>query len=106
MEYDTDNNSVVIDRSLVVQEGGDPPIPVNDALDNMVLTFTISGDSNWYAQDETFMEGLSALISNIIDHNESTSVSTDVKGPGVVQFHWKGSNTISPCPLHPIICCC
>ena len=71
-------------------------MPLGEALDNMVLPWSTSSSAGaeyvWYGQGESFFYGGSSARSGAIGSNSSTSLSTQVTGPGTLIFHWRVSS--------------
>ncbi len=68
------------------------PIPLPQALDNLGLTFTTSGNAPWYGQAATALYDRGAAQSGSIIDNQTSSLETTVVGPGKVTFFWKVSS--------------
>ena len=66
-------------------------IPVDEALNNTNLVWAASGDALWFAQAVTTYDGVSALQSGVIDHNQTSVVETAVNGAVTLSFWWKVS---------------
>jgi hypothetical protein len=71
-------------------------ISLNTALDNTKLSFSSSGNANWYGQSITSYYGGSAAQSGAITANQSTQLATTVTGPGTLSFYWKVSSEKAP----------
>ncbi|MHC1727638.1 MAG: clostripain-related cysteine peptidase [Syntrophobacteraceae bacterium] len=67
-------------------------VGLNQALDNMDLTFATNGESSWFGQTVTHYLGGSSAQSGSLDHGQSSWLETMVVGPGVVSFYWKVSS--------------
>jgi len=63
-----------------------------DALDTTGLTWTSSGNANWFVQSATTMDGLDAAQSGMIGDNQNTYMETTITGPGTLTFWWKVSS--------------
>jgi V8-like Glu-specific endopeptidase len=69
-----------------------PAISIGEAVDNIGLTWTTGGNSNWYGEDAVFINGGDAAQSGIISNGQATWVQTSVTGPGMLNFTWKVSS--------------
>jgi hypothetical protein len=71
-----------------------PPAPVDldIALDNTQLSWTVSGDGNWFGQTLTSYDGEDAAQSGEITHNQESVLQTTLTGPGTLTFRWKVSS--------------
>ena len=67
------------------------PVPTDLAtvLNNPNLTWTTTGDANWFGQTGVTHDGISAAQSGQIGDLQSSSMSTVVTGPATVSFWWK-----------------
>ncbi len=72
--------------------GGGSGSNLGDAVDAPELVWTTGGDALWFSQSETTFDGVDAAQSGAIDHNQSSSISTTVEGPGVFSFWWRVSS--------------
>lgn len=68
---------------------GEGSIDLNEALDNSALTFTTSGDEDWFGQCDTFNNDGDAAQSGGITDNQATYLETTVTGPGTLSFDYK-----------------
>jgi hypothetical protein len=59
------------------------------ALDTPGLTWSASGDRNWYGQLEVSKDGVAAAQSGPIGDSQQSILSTSVPGPGRLTFWWK-----------------
>ncbi len=84
----TTGNKWPIDFAL----SGAPVITLNQALDNTKLSFSTTGNANWYGESATYYYGGSAAQSGAITHNQYTDLQTTVVGPGTLTFYWKVSS--------------
>ena len=68
---------------------------LNEALDNLNLSFTLGGDGNWFPETTTSYYGGSAAQSGVIANNQSSWLQTTVVGPGNLSFYWKVSSELN-----------
>ena len=68
-----------------------PKCDLPEALDT-TLSFTTSGDADWFCQDVNSYDGVDAAKSGDISHNQQSSIQTTVSGAGTVSFYWKVSS--------------
>ena len=69
-----------------------PSVPIADAIDNTNLSFTSSGDANWFGQTQTFYYDSDAAQSGDIDHSQQSCMQTTVTGSSDLSFYWKISS--------------
>ncbi len=67
-------------------------ITLCEALDNCDFTFTTGGNANWFAQINTTNDGVDAVQSGSITHDEISWFETKVQGPAEISFWWKVSS--------------
>ncbi|MEW6659882.1 MAG: M6 family metalloprotease domain-containing protein [Thermodesulfobacteriota bacterium] len=67
-------------------------IGLNQALDNTRLSFSTSGNANWYGESATSYYGGSAAQSGAIADGQYTDLQTTVVGPGTLSFYWQVSS--------------
>ena len=67
-------------------------VPIADAIDNTNLSFTSSGDANWYGQTPTFYYDSDAAQSGDIGDNQQSCMQTTVAGSSDLSFYWKVSS--------------
>ena len=67
-----------------------PALPL--ALNAPALTWTTSGDTNWFPEMVTSHDGTASARSGDIVDNQSTTLETSVSGPGQLAFWWKVSS--------------
>jgi len=70
-----------------------PALPV--AVNAAGLTWTTSGDTNWFPEMVTSHDGTASARSGDIGDNQSTALETSVSGPGQLTFWWKVSSEYS-----------
>lgn len=68
-----------------------PVIALAAALDDS-LVWTSGGDAGFFGQTSTANVGTSAAQSGAITHNQSSTLSTTLTGPGTLVFDWKVSS--------------
>ena len=59
------------------------------------LTFHTSGDAEWFVDDSEYASAPASARSGGIGDDQTTSLSTDVIGPGRISFKWKTSSESS-----------
>lgn len=64
-------------------------IPLGAALNNTNLTWTTSGDSNWFGEGPVSEDGFAAAQSGTLLDNQSSVLQTTVTGPGLMTFWWQ-----------------
>src|SRR5579862_2278622 len=64
-------------------------ITLGQALEATNLTWTTSGDANWFGQTNTSFDGISAAESGTMSDNQSSVLQTTVVGPGTLTFYWE-----------------
>jgi Zn-dependent metalloprotease len=66
--------------------------PIAEAVDDTSLTFTHSGNGNWYSQTTTTYYGGDAAQSGDIADQQTTTMETTISGKTSVKFYWKVSS--------------
>jgi hypothetical protein len=66
--------------------------PVAVALDSSGLYYTTGGDAPWYSVSSESHDGVDAMRSGAISHNQSSWLQTTVTGPGTLSFRWNVSS--------------
>jgi vibriolysin len=69
--------------------------PIAEAVDYPGLTFTLSGNGNWFSQTTTTYYGGDAAQSADIADLQSTTMETTISGKTSVKFYWKVSSETS-----------
>jgi PKD repeat protein len=71
-----------------------PADEIAEAVDNGSLTFTKSGDADWYKVTDVYYYGGDSARSGDIGNNQSTTIETSltVGTPQAVKFYWKVSS--------------
>lgn len=67
-----------------------PTLPV--ALNAPSLTWTTSGNADWFPEMVTTHDGAAAGHSGDIGNNQSSTLATTVTGPGIISYWWKVSS--------------
>jgi hypothetical protein len=62
------------------------------ALDITGYTWVTSGNTPWFQQTATTYDGIDAAQSGSITHDQQSSISTTLAGPGTLTFRWKVSS--------------
>lgn len=79
--------------SFTVTIGSQPPtVSLGEALDNTLLTWTTTGNANWFGQTLTTHDGVDAAQSGTIIDNQASHLETTVTGPGTLTYYWKVSS--------------
>jgi PKD repeat protein len=65
---------------------------IAEAVDSPSLTFTLTGNANWYSQTTTTYYGGDAAQSGDIADLQSTTMETVISGKTSVKFYWKVSS--------------
>jgi hypothetical protein len=77
---------------LELSSGGSTD-PIAEAVDAPSLTFTLSGDENWYVTTSDYVyDGDSVTIPSALYHNEESVMQTTISGYTSVKFYWKVSS--------------
>ena len=58
------------------------------ALNTTNLTWTTSGDTDWFTENTYTYDGIEAAQSGSVTNNQSSTLSVTVTGPGTVTFYW------------------
>lgn len=66
-------------------------VDLGEAVDNTALSWGTDG-RGWFGQTTTYYSGNDAAQSAVITHNQKTSLTTTVLGPGTVSWYWKVSS--------------
>lgn len=67
-------------------------ITIPEAVDNLALVFTDSGNAFWAGQSLNAYSGGDSARSGAIGHSQSSSMQTTVTGPGTLSFYWSVSS--------------
>jgi len=65
---------------------------LGEAVDNISLVWTSSGDVSWFGQPAVSYYGGDAAQSGDIVDNQQSFMQTSVMGPGELKFYWKVSS--------------
>jgi PKD repeat protein len=66
--------------------------PIAEAVDYPSLTFSLSGNANWFSQTTTTYYGGDAAQSGDIGNNQTTTMETTISGKTSVKFYWRVSS--------------
>jgi serine protease len=88
-DYSRQGEIIVGSYSHTVEQAGDSNL--STALDTN-LSFSTSGDADWFGQAEVKNYGESAVQSGEISNNQTSSFETTVTGPATISFEWKVSS--------------
>jgi PKD repeat protein len=66
--------------------------PIAEAVDYPSLTFTLSGNGNWFSQTVTTYYGGDAAQSGDIGNSQTSTMETAISGKTSVKFYWKVSS--------------
>ena len=80
-------------RQLTVSQEG-ISVSLGEAVDNTALSWTTSGNVNWYGQTSEYYTAGSSARSGRIKDDETTRLETTVIGPAQVSFYWKASSEL------------
>jgi PKD repeat protein len=69
-----------------------PADPIAEAVDYPGLTFTLSGNSDWFSQTTTTYYGGDAAQSGDIGNSQDSTMETTISGKTSVKFYWKVSS--------------
>jgi PKD repeat protein len=66
--------------------------PIAEAVDYPGLTFTLTGNANWFSQTTTTYYGGDAAQSGDIGNNQTSTMETTISGKTSVKFYWRVSS--------------
>ncbi len=67
--------------------------PIAEALDYPGLSFTLTGNQDWYVTTaDSFYGGSSVTIPSALGNNQSSTMETTISGKTSVSFYWKVSS--------------
>jgi PKD repeat protein len=66
--------------------------PIAEAVDDASLTFSLSGNGDWFSQTSTTYYGGDAAESADISNSQTTTMETTISGKTSVKFYWKVSS--------------
>ncbi len=66
--------------------------PIAEAVDYPGLTFTLSGNANWFSQTTTTYYGGDAAQSGDIADSQTSTMETTISGKTSVKFYWRVSS--------------
>jgi V8-like Glu-specific endopeptidase len=95
--YEKDNSvSSGSDRGWVdkLELGSSGPIdPIAEAVDSPSLTFSLSGNQNWYVTTSDYVYGSSSVtVPDALNHSQQAIMETSISGYTSVKFYWKVSS--------------
>jgi hypothetical protein len=64
-----------------------------EALNTTNLTWTTSGNAEWFGQTNVTHDGIAAVQSGLISVGQSSRLQTIVAGPGTLSFWWRQTST-------------
>ena len=67
-----------------------PDLPA--ALDTTGITWSTSGNANWFAQVAITKDGVDAAECGNINNNQTSTLQATIAGPGTLTFWWKVSS--------------
>ncbi|MDX1679483.1 MAG: InlB B-repeat-containing protein [Akkermansiaceae bacterium] len=68
---------------------------IASAVDNTSLTWSTTGNANWFPQTTITHDGVDAAQSGAITHSQTSSVETTLSAAGTLTFWWKVSSESS-----------
>jgi len=75
--------------TLVLSVSSTRAITLGEALDATNLTWTTSGDADWFGETTNSYDGISAAQSGAMQDGESSVLQTTMVGPGTLTFYWE-----------------
>jgi PKD repeat protein len=66
--------------------------PIAEAVDDPSLSFTLSGNADWFSQTTTTYYGGDAAQSGDIGNNQTSTMETTISGKTSVKFYWRVSS--------------
>jgi hypothetical protein len=66
--------------------------PIAEAVDYPGLTFTLTGNANWFSQTTTTYYGGDAAQSGDIGNSQTSTMETTISGKTSVKFYWRVSS--------------
>lgn len=67
-------------------------ISIGEAVESEEFAWNIFGDGTWVTQVTTTSDGIDALQTNPLTHDQTTLVETTIDGPFGIEFDWKVSS--------------
>jgi hypothetical protein len=61
----------------------------NEALNTIGLSWTTTGDANWFVESTHSHDNVSAAQSGIVTNSQTSTLQTTVTGPGTISFWWQ-----------------
>ncbi|MGD2085357.1 MAG: PKD domain-containing protein [Candidatus Aminicenantes bacterium] len=78
-----------VDKLEITDPAADP---IAEAVDYPGLTFTLSGDADWFSQTTTTYYGGDAAQSGDIGNSDTSTMETTISGVTSVKFYWRVSS--------------
>ena len=103
----TEQTELLSETNVVIREDGEANnvfftptaevvvlgIPIPEAIDQPLLTFTTSGDATWFGQENVFTTDVDAVQSPSITAGESAAFSTVFADPVLITFDWRADTS-------------
>ena len=83
---------LAVPAAVQAQIGPDSPEALANVLNSTNLTWSTSGNANWFSQTNTTHDGVSAARSGAITNSQSSTLQTTVTGPGTLSYWCKVSS--------------
>ncbi|HZR18168.1 MAG TPA: immunoglobulin domain-containing protein, partial [Verrucomicrobiae bacterium] len=84
----TNSISLTANKSITATFG----LPLSNALNAPLLTWTRSGAIGWFGQTNVSHDGVASAQTGPVDSQQDTGMQTPVTGPGALSFWWKASS--------------
>jgi PKD repeat protein len=78
-----------VDKLEIADPAADP---IAEAVDYTGLSFTLSGDADWFSQTSTTYYGGDAAQSGDIGNSDTSTMETTISGVTSVKFYWRVSS--------------
>jgi PKD repeat protein len=78
-----------VDKLEITEPAADP---IAEAVDYTGLSFSLSGNANWFSQTTTTYYGGDAAQSGDIGNNQTSTMETTISGKTSVKFYWRVSS--------------
>jgi PKD repeat protein len=78
-----------VDKLEITDPAADP---IAEAVDYPGLSFTLSGDADWFSQTSTTYYGGDAAQSGDIGNSDNSTMETTISGVTSVKFYWRVSS--------------
>ena len=103
----TEQTELLSETNVVIREDGEANnvfftptaevvvlgIPIPEAIDQPLLSFTTSGDATWFGQENVFTTDGDAVQSPSITAGESAAFSTVFADPVLITFDWRADTS-------------